>query len=143
MWKAFEEMETLGWIDSHRPKMIAVQAEGCAPIVRAFQQGERFAAKFENAHTAASGLRVPVAVGDFIMLDLIRASGGTAITVSDAEMISAAREIGSKTGISASPEGGAVLAAARHLREDGFLKESETVVLFNTGSALKYAEAFV
>lgn len=141
MWKAFEEMERLGWIDSRRPKMIAVQAEGCAPIVRAFDQGERFATKFENAHTAASGLRVPVAIGDFIMLDLIRASGGTALTVSDGEMIADAREMASKTGVSACPEGGAVLAAARKLRDSGFLAESDTVVLFNTGSALKYAEA--
>jgi threonine synthase len=142
MWKAFDEMQRLGWIDERRPKMVAVQSEGCAPIVRAFERGERFAAKFENAQTVASGLRVPVAVGDFIMLDLIRASGGTALAVGDEEMIAAARDMASKTGVSACPEGGAVLAAARLLRDRGFLHESDSVVLFNTGSGLKYAEAF-
>ncbi len=142
MWKAFAEMEQLGWIDGRRPKMIAVQAEGCPPIVRAFRKGDRFAEKVEDAHTVASGLRVPVAVGDFIMLDLIRESHGTAVTVEDAAMISAAREMASTTGVSACPEGGATLAAARQLTEQGFLRPEETIVLFNTGSGLKYAEAF-
>ncbi|MEA2552354.1 MAG: threonine synthase [Fimbriimonadaceae bacterium] len=141
MWKAFDEMERMGWIGSHRPKMISVQAEGCAPIVRAFEQGERFAAEFPNAHTAASGLRVPRAIADFVMLDLIRASGGTAVTVSDAEMIAAAKEMAAKTGVFAAPEGGATLAASRKLTESGFLKPTDTVVLFNTGSGLKYLEA--
>lgn len=141
MWKAFDEMERMGWIGSERPKMISVQAEGCAPIVTAFEKGERFAAEFPNAHTAASGLRVPRAIADFVMLDLIRASGGTAITVSDYEMIAAAKEMAAKTGVFAAPEGGATLAAARKLSENGFLKPSDTVVLFNTGSGLKYLEA--
>jgi threonine synthase len=140
MWKAFDEMERMGWIDSHRPKMISVQAEGCAPIVRAYQQGERFAAEFENAHTSASGLRVPKAIADFVMLDLIRDSGGTALTVSDDEMIVAAKEMAMSTGVFACPEGGATLAAARKLTESGFLKNSDQVVLFNTGSGLKYLE---
>jgi threonine synthase len=142
MWKAFDEMERMGWIDSHRPKMISVQAEGCAPIATAFASGERFAEEFANAHTVASGLRVPKAIADFIMLDLIRASSGAAITVTDAEMIAATREMGAKTGVFAAPEGGATLAAAQKLTESGFLKPSDTVVLFNTGSGLKYLEAF-
>lgn len=143
MAKAFDEMERLGWIDSRRPKMISVQAAGCAPIARAYHAGERFATEFENAHTTASGLRVPKAVGDFIMLDLIRATGGTAITVTDDEMVAATRELGLATGIFAAPEGGAVLAAAQKLTESGFLKATDCVVLFNTGSGLKYLEAFV
>jgi len=141
MWKAFDEMERMGWIGSERPKMVSVQAEGCAPIVQAFEKGERFAAEFPNAHTCASGLRVPRAIADFIMLDLIRASHGTAVTVTDAEMIVAAKEIGAKTGVFACPEGGATLAAARKLRESGFIKPEDTVVLFNTGSGVKYLEA--
>jgi len=141
MWKAFDEMERMGWIGPERPKMVAVQAEGCAPIVTAYDRGERFAELFPNAHTAASGLRVPKAVGDFIMLDLIRASGGTAVTVSDEEMISAAKEMARKTGVFAAPEGGATLAAAKGLRDQGFLKEDDDLVLFNTGSGVKYLEA--
>ncbi|MCH7903111.1 MAG: threonine synthase [Armatimonadetes bacterium] len=141
MWKAFDEMERMEWIGSKRPKMISVQATGCCPIVTAFEKGERFAELHENAHTVASGLRVPAAVGDFIMLDLIRASGGTAIAVTDEEMISCAREIAAKTGVFACPEGGATLAAYRRLIDNGFLKESDQTVLFNTGSGVKYLEA--
>ncbi len=141
MWKAFGEMERMGWIGSERPKMISVQSTGCAPIVRAFEQGERFAEMFENAATKASGLRVPKAVGDFIMLDLIRESGGTAIAISDEEMISAAREIAAKTGVFAAPEGGATLAAYRRLRESGLISPNDRTVLFNTGSGVKYLEA--
>jgi threonine synthase len=142
MWKAFDEMQRMGWIGPERPRMISVQAEGCAPIVRAFHSGERFAGEFENARTAASGLRVPRAIADFVMLDLIRESGGTAIAVSDEEMIAGAREISAKTGVFACPEGGATLAAARKLTESGTLKPADVVVLFNTGSGLKYLEAF-
>jgi threonine synthase len=142
MWKAFDEMERMGWIESERPKMVSVQAAGCAPIVTAFQNGERFAETYPNAQTAASGLRVPRAIGDFIMLDLIRASGGTAVTVTDEEMIGAAREMARKTGIFACPEGGATLAAARNLLATGFISPMDTVVLFNTGSGLKYLEVF-
>ena len=141
MWKAFDEMEQLGWIGPARPKMISVQATGCCPIVTAFDAGERFATFHENAHTCASGLRVPAAVGDFIMLDLIRESGGTAIAVSDEEMIACAKEISSKTGVFACPEGGATLGAYRQLVADGFLNESQTIVLLNTGSGVKYLEA--
>ena len=141
MWKAFDEMERMGWISSQRPKMISVQAEGCAPIARAFERGERFAEEFPNAHTEASGLRVPRAIADFVMLDLIRASHGTAVTVSDEEMIAAAKEMARTTGVFAAPEGGATLAAARNLTESGFLRPTDTVVLFNTGSGLKYLEA--
>lgn len=142
MWKAFDEMERMGWIGSGRPRMVSVQATGCAPIATAFNEGERFAAEFQNAHTVASGLRVPRAIADFIMLDLIRASGGTAVTVTDQEMVAAAQEVGAKTGIFASPEGGATLAAARKLEDSGFLKATDRVVLFNTGSGVKYLEAF-
>jgi threonine synthase len=141
MWKAFDEMERMGWIDSSRPKMISVQAAGCAPIATAFANGARFAEDFPNAHTSASGLRVPKAIADFIMLDLIRKSRGTALTVTDEEMVSAARELSSTTGVFAAPEGGATLAAAQKLRESGFLKPEDSVVLFNTGSGLKYLEA--
>lgn len=141
MWKAFDEMERLGWIGSARPRMVSVQAEGCAPIATAYRTGERYAELFPNARTVASGLRVPKAVGDFIMLDLIRESGGTTVTVSDAEMIAAAKEMAAKTGVFASPEGGATLAAARNLQASGWLRDGETVVLFNTGSGVKYLEA--
>lgn len=141
MWKAFDEMERMGWIDSRRPRMVSVQAAGCAPIVAAFEKGERFAEEFPGAHTAASGLRVPRAIADFIMLDLIRASGGTALSVTDEEMVEAVREMGKSTGIFAAPEGGATLAAARKLEEIGFIRANEVVVLFNTGSGIKYTEA--
>ena len=142
MWKAFDEMQRMGWIDGFRPKMVSVQAAGCAPIATAFDQGERFAQEFPNAHTRASGLRVPKAVGDFIMLDLIRASGGTCITVTDEEMVEGCRALGSATGIFGAPEDGAVVVAAQKLRDQGFIKSDDTVVLFNTGSGLKYLEAF-
>jgi threonine synthase len=142
MWKAFDEMEAMGWIDSKRPRMVSVQSETCAPIVRAFEAGERFAAEFENAATVASGLRVPKAIGDFLILDAIRASGGTAIAVSDHDLTDAVGEIGAAEGIFAAPEGGACLPALRRLIEEGSVSESETVVLFNTGSGVKYLEAF-
>ena len=142
MAKAFDEMERMGWISSARPRFVSVQADGCAPIVRAFENGERFAELFPNAHTAASGLRVPRAVGDFIILDAIRATGGTALTVSDAEMIAAARRIARTTGVWAAPEGGAVLAAAERLSAEGWIQPDEVVVLFNTGTGVKYLEAF-
>jgi threonine synthase len=142
MWKAFDEMEQMGWIDSKRPRMVTVQSETCAPIVRAFEKGERFADEFENASTVASGLRVPKAIGDFLILDAIRASGGTAIAVSDDELVKAVSEIGASTGIFAAPEGAACLPALRRLIDDGAVQEGETVVLFNTGSGIKYLEAF-
>jgi len=141
MWKAFDEMETMGWIGSDRPRMISVQSETCAPIVRAFEAGERFADEFENASTAASGLRVPKAIGDFLILDAVRASGGTAVSVSDAELIGAVAEIGAAEGIFAAPEGAACLPALRKLIDAGQVDDGETVVLFNTGSGIKYLEA--
>jgi threonine synthase len=142
MWKAFDEMEQMGWIGSKRPRMVSVQSETCAPIVRAFNSGERFAAEFENAETVASGLRVPKAIGDFLILDAIRASGGTAVSVSDQELIAAVGEIGAAEGVFAAPEGAACVPALRKLIEEGPVKDSETVVLFNTGSGIKYLEAF-
>lgn len=142
MHKAFDEMERMGWIDSRRPKMISVQAEGCALLPPAFQAGERFGTPVEGAHTVASGLRVPKAIGDFIMLDLIRETGGIALAVSDATLLDAAQRLSAETGVFACPEGGATLAAAEQLVANGFLKEEEEVVLFNTGSGLKYLEAW-
>ena len=115
MWKAFDEMEKLGWIGSRRPKMIAVQAEGCAPIVRAFEAGEARSTFFENAHTVASGLRVPKALGDFLVLEAVRASGGTAVAVSDDEMLDAGIRLASEEGIYAAPEGAACVSALREV----------------------------
>ena len=142
MWKAFDEMEAMGWIGSERPRMVSVQSETCAPIVRAFGAGERFADEFEDAATIASGLRVPKAIGDFLILDALRASGGAAIAVSDAELIEAVGVIGAAEGIFAAPEGGACLPALVKLISDGQVAEGEKVVLFNTGSGIKYLEAF-
>ncbi|PYS91335.1 MAG: threonine synthase [Acidobacteria bacterium] len=142
MWKAFDEMQQMGWIDSKRPRMITVQSSTCAPIVRAFENGERFADEFENASTVASGLRVPKAIGDFLILDAIRASGGTAIAVTDEELMAAVAEIGAATGIFAAPEGAACLPALRKLIAAGQISSGETVVLFNTGSGIKYMEVF-
>lgn len=141
MWKAFAELEAIGWIaPGHRPKMVSVQADGCAPIVRAFEEGADKAAPWENAHTVADGLRVPRAIGDFLILRAVRESGGTAIAVPDSEMVQDMIEIGSQEGISAAPEGGAALSAIRRLVNDGRIKRHETVVLFNTGGALKYLD---
>jgi len=142
MWKAFDEMEKMGWINSKRPRMITVQAEGCAPIVRAFHSGAQEAAEFENARTVAAGLRVPRAIGDFLMLDILRSSGGAAVAVSDEQMIRAVAEIGATEGIFAAPEGAACLPALEKLLETGQIDRDERVVLFNTGSGLKYMEAF-
>jgi threonine synthase len=142
MWKAFDEMQQMGWIGSKRPRMISVQPSGCAPIVRAFENGERFAAEFENAATVASGLRVPKAIGDFLILDALRASGGEAVAVDDEELIAAVGEIGSAEGIFAAPEGAACLSALRKLTQQGKINEGETVVIFNTGSGVKYLEDF-
>lgn len=142
MWKAFDEMEQLGWIASKRPKMVSVQSLTCAPIVRAFEKGERFADEFENAATVASGLRVPKAIGDFLILDAIRASGGTAVAVTDSELVAAVKEIGAAEGIFTAPEGAACLPALRKLIANGFIIGGEKVVIFNTGSGVKYLEAF-
>ena len=142
MWKAFEEMEQMGWIGSKRPRMVTVQASGCAPIVRAFNEGKRFADEFPNAATVASGLRVPRAIGDFLIIDALRDSGGTAIAVTDAELVAAVGEIGAAEGVFCAPEGAACLPALRKLLADGAVKSDEQVVLFNTGAGVKYLECF-
>jgi threonine synthase len=142
MWKAFDEMEAMGWIGPERPRMVSVQSEGCAPIVRAFDEGKRFADEFENAATVASGLRVPKAVGDFLILDALRASKGAAVAVSDEELLAAVGEIGAAEGLFVAPEGAACLPALRKLMEQGEVKADERVVLFNTGAGVKYLESF-
>jgi len=142
MWKAFQEMEEMGWIGPKRPRMVSVQAAGCAPIVRAFEAGERFAKEFPNAATVASGLRVPRAIGDFLILDAIRASGGAAVAVSDEELIAATREIGAAEGLFCAPEGAACLSALKKLMETEKVKPDDSVVLFNTGAGVKYLECF-
>lgn len=142
MWKAFDEMEQMGWIGAHRPRMVTVQAAGCAPIVRAFEEGKRFADEFPNAATTASGLRVPKAIGDFLILDALRNSGGTAVAVTDEELIAATAEIGAAEGVFCAPEGAACLPALRKLIDAGFVKSTDRVVLFNTGAGVKYLESF-
>jgi threonine synthase len=139
MWKAFDEMDELGLIGPKRPRMVSVQSDGCAPIVKTFLEGGEHAALWPGARTIADGLRVPAAIGDFLILRALRASGGTALAVSDAEMIAAANLIGATTGIFPAPEGGACLAAQRRLLAAGWIGADEKVVLFNTGSGLKYA----
>jgi threonine synthase len=142
MWKAFDEMETLGWIGQKRPRMFAVQAAGCAPIVRAFEAGENAAAEFTDAHTIASGLRVPKAIGDFMMLNILRGSNGGAIAIDDEEMICVAREVGASEGLFVCPEGAACFAALKHLRSAGKIASGNRVVIFNTGSGIKYPECY-
>ena len=142
MWKAFDEMQALGWIGGKRPKMIAVQAAGCQPVVRAFERGESKSEFWQNAHTAAAGLRVPKPLGDALMLKAIRETGGTAIAVTDEELLDASLQLGAAEGIFAAPEGGACVAALRKLLDNGFLQRHEQIVLFNTGAGLKYLEAF-
>src|ERR1700737_2549444 len=142
VWKAVDEMEKLGWIDNKRPRMFSVQASGCAPIVRAFEASEKFAGEFPNAHTVASGLRVPKAIGDFLMLNILRTSKGGAIAVDDDEMIQTVREVGSKEGLFVAPEGAACFAALKKLRASGKIDIGERVVIFNTGSGIKYLDVF-
>lgn len=142
MWKAFDEMETMGLIGPERPRMVSVQAAGCAPIVRAYEQGAEHAELWQGAHTVADGLRVPIAVGDFLIIRALRASGGTAIAIDDATMLAATRRLSAATGIFAAPEGGACLAALIELRAAGFVGEHDRVVLFNTGTGLKYSHLF-
>jgi threonine synthase len=141
MWKAFSEMEAIGWkAPGVRPRMVSVQAEHCAPIVKAFNDGSERSTPWPNARTVADGLRVPKAIGDFLVLRAIRESGGTAVAVSDRDMVSAMKELGAMEGISAAPEGGAALHALKALQHAGLVKPSDTVVLFNTGGALKYLD---
>ena len=140
MWKAFSEMESLGLIGTKRPRMIAVQATGCQPIVRAWEKNWQEAPEWENAKTLASGLRVPSAVGDRLMLSIIRKSKGTALAVPDEDMIYGVQELGQTEGIFAAPEGGAVLAALKKMLALGNITSSEQIVLFNTGSGHKYVD---
>jgi threonine synthase len=142
MWKAFDELERIGWIaPGQRPRMVTVQAEGCAPLVRAFEQGTEKAAPWEGAKTVADGLRVPRAIGDFLVLRATRESGGTAVAVSDRAMVQGMLDLGRTEGICAAPEGGAALEALRRLRSQGTIARTDSVVLFNTGGALKYFDA--
>jgi threonine synthase len=142
MWKAFAEMEAMGWIGPKRPKMIAVQAEGCQPIVRALNEGAETSRFWDGAATVASGLRVPKPLGDRLTLQAVRESGGTAIAVSDRDLIDAGIQLAENEGIFAAPEGAACVAAAGRLISEGFLKAGERMVIYNTGSGLKYLEAY-
>jgi threonine synthase len=142
MWKAFDEMEKLGWIGSRRPKMIAVQAEGCQPVVRAFEENQERSRLWENAHTVAAGLRVPKPLGDYLTLKAVRESGGTAVAVSDDHMLTAGMQLAAEEGIYAAPEGAACVAGLEKLLASGFLKSTDRIVLYNTGSGLKYPEAY-
>ena len=142
MCKAFDEMQEMGWIGSERPRMVAVQAEGCAPIVKAWEAHRDSAQFFPNAVTIASGLRVPGPLGDHLILSMLRQTNGTAITVTDDEMLQAGRELASLEGIFAAPEGAATVIAARKLAASAWIKPQDTVVLFNTGTGYKYAEVW-
>ncbi|HCV27046.1 MAG TPA: threonine synthase, partial [Dehalococcoidia bacterium] len=140
MWKAFDEMERMGWIGSDRPRMVVVQAEGCAPLVKAYEAGERHAELFPNPHTLAAGMRVPVAIGDYLVLDAVRESGGTALTVTDEQMVRGVSDLSSQEGLFAAPEGGALVAALRKMLDDGTVSRDERVLLLVTGSGLKYLD---
>ena len=140
MWKGFNELEELGWIDRKRPRMVSVQASGCAPIVKAFHDNKPAAEPWQNAETVASGLRVPTAVGDFLMLQAIRESGGTALSVGDDEMLAEIPRVGKAEGIFFCPEGAACVAALRRLVENGWIKPADEVLIFNTASGLKYLD---
>jgi len=139
MWKAFDEMEKLGWMGGRRPRMVTVQSDGCAPMVKAFREGKEFADPWPNARTIADGIRVPAAVGDFLILRALRESHGTAVAVPDAEILNATWLMGKAQGIWPAPEGGATLAALLALRRQGWLGENENIVLFNTGNGAKYS----
>jgi threonine synthase len=140
MWKAFEEMEQLGWVSGKRPKMIAIQSAGCAPVVRAFEQGEPASKMWQDARTEASGLRVPKPYGDYIILDILRQSAGTAVAVTDDQIFASLKDWASHEGLLLSPEGAAATAACDHLLSTGFLSSDDRVVLFNTGSGNKYTD---
>jgi threonine synthase len=142
MCKAFDEMQEMGWIGTERPRMVAVQAQGCAPIAKAWEAHRTSAEFFPNAATVASGLRVPGPLGDLLILKMLRQTKGTALTVTDEEILQAGKELASLEGIFAAPEGAATVSAARKLAASGWIKPQETVVLFNTGTGYKYAEAW-
>ena len=139
MWKAFDEMEKLGWIGSKRPRMVTVQSSGCAPMVRAFDNGDEFAEPWENAATIADGLRVPAAIGDFLVLRALRESNGTAVAVDDDNIRDALRDFGTQEGLFVAPEAAATLTALEHLKNTGWIQSDERVVLFLTGNGLKYS----
>ena len=140
MWKAFEEMEQLGWIGKERPKMVSVQAAGCAPVVKAWEEHKPVMEVWQNAQTLAAGLRVPKPYADYIILDILKKSSGTAIAVSEEQIFDAVKEWASKEGVFAAPEGAASLAAYKILVQQKFLSANDRVVLFNTGSGLKYID---
>ena len=140
MWKAFDELEQIGWIDAKRPKMIAVQAAGCAPIVRAFDEGAEASEFWEGASTLAAGLRVPKAIGDFLVLRAVRESGGTCLAVTDQELLAAGRSLAETEGMFVAPEGAACFAALEQLLQDGFLDKDDEIVIYNTGTGLKYVD---
>jgi threonine synthase len=142
MWKAFEEMEYLDWIGPERPKMISVQAAGCAPILKAWESHQPVSQAWPNASTVAAGLRVPKAYADYLILDILKKSAGTAVSATDEEIMAAVYQWASREGIFAAPEGAAALVAYQKLIASRFLKASDSVVLFNTGSGIKYTEAF-
>src|SRR6266550_7896639 len=142
MWKAFDEMEALSWIGRKRPRMFTVQATGCAPIVRAFENADSIAAEIPEAHTCASGLRVPKAIGDFLILKILRQSNGGAVAVDDEEMMRVTREVGSSEGLFVAPEGAACFAALKSLLSSGEIASGERVVIFNTGSGIKYLDCY-
>ena len=142
MWKAFDEMEALGWVPAKRPRMIAVQAEGCRPLVEAFRNGEPSCRFWANAHTVASGLRVPKPLGDSLILDILRRSGGAAVAVTDAALLDAGMRLASDDGVFAAPEGAACVAALGGLLRDGLVEAGEKIVVLNTGAGFKYLEAY-
>src|SRR6185436_3361832 len=137
MWKAWEELEALGWIGPQRPRVVSVQAEGCAPIVRAYDAGANASEVWENATTIAPGIRVPAVIADYLILDAVRSSNGTAVAVSDADILRAMRELASLEGLFAAPEGAATWAGYKKLLANGTLAPDESVVLFNTGAGIK------
>lgn len=138
MWKGFDELEKLGFIDKKRPRMISVQSEGCAPIVKAFQQGKEISEFWENSKTIASGINVPKALGDFLILKVLRESKGSAVSVKEEEILKSIKDISQSTGIFPCPEGAATLAGLKKLKQKGLVREDDLVVLFNTASGLKY-----
>jgi threonine synthase len=143
MWKAFDEMEKLGWIDDNRPKMVSVQSSGCSPIVKAFQEKKRDSEFWNNAQTSASGLRVPKAFADTLILNALYESGGTAVSVDDDEILSDMRHVAAIEGVFLCPEGAAAVSAAKRLRKEGFIDPADNVLIFNTGTGYKYIELFL
>ena len=140
IWKAFQEMQRIGIIGSKLPKMICVQAEGCSPVADAYLSGNKHADQFINPQTMAAGMRVPVAVGDYLIIDAIKQSNGTAIKINDDEMLDGVKSLASKEGIFCAPEGGAIVSATQKLISKGFISSGEKVLLLNTGSAFKYLD---